>query len=363
MRRKMLENGSSVHFFVRGTAILMAVVIAGGPLFANADVFSFMSKALGDSSTASVQDVIVSQNTQKMAVLQAPTNIDPLPKKEIQDVSLVDDGTALSNENDAIDIKNLASTTDATLYRPSSDQISLYTVHRGDTLQQIAEMFDVTTNTILWANDMKKGQAIVPNQVLVILPISGIKYTVKKGDSLKSIAKAFKGDVDDIARYNGLDDESIAVGDQIIIPNGEASIQESKTTPVKKKGAFAAVTGGSLSDPTGNFSRPVSGGIRTQGIHGHNGVDIAAAYGTPILSAASGTVVIARNGGWNGGYGSYVVVQHSNGMQTLYAHMSNVRVSVGEQVSKGQTIGGMGNTGQSTGVHLHFEVRGGKNPF
>jgi LysM repeat protein len=364
MNRRSLENGSSAHLFIRGTAVMLGILIIAGPLFANADVFSFMSKALGDSSHGKAQDVVVPQNTQKMALLQAPTNIDPLPRKGIQDVSMVDDGTALSNENDAINVKNLSSSTDSTIYQPSSDQISLYTVHKGDTLQQIAQMFGVTTNTILWANDMRKGQALVANQVLVILPISGIRYTVKKGDTLKSVAAAFKGDADDIARYNGLDD-SLTVGDEIIIPNGEASIQESKPASGSKagKGGFVPASGGSIVDPAGYFSRPIVGGVRTQGIHGHNGVDLASSYGTPILAAASGTVVVARDGGWNGGYGSYVVIQHSNGMQTLYGHMSAVKVSVGDQVSKGQTIGAMGSTGQSTGVHLHFEVRGGKNPF
>ncbi|MES3005672.1 MAG: peptidoglycan DD-metalloendopeptidase family protein [Patescibacteria group bacterium] len=364
-KRKALENGSIAHFVVRSTAVFIAITIIGGPLLANADVFSFMSKALGDSSEVSTQNVAIPQNTQKMPLLQAPTNANPLPKKETQDVSMVDDGTALSNENDAIDVRVTSTSTDSGEYRPSSDQISLYTVHKGDTLQQIAQMFGVTSNTILWANDLKKGQAIVPGQVLVILPISGIRYVVKKGDTLKGIAKAFKGDADDISRYNGLDDSSLAVGDEIIIPNGESSIQESKPSSSSKvaKGGFATAIGGSIADPKGYFTRPVSGGIRTQGIHGHNGVDIASSYGTPILAAASGTVVISRSSGWNGGYGNYVVIQHSNGMQTLYGHMSRVNVSVGEQVSKGQTIGGMGNTGQSTGVHLHFEVRGGKNPF
>lgn len=108
--------------------------------------------------------------------------------------------------------------------------------------------------------------------------------------------------------------------------------------------------------------RPTKG-VRSQGIHGHNGVDIAAPVGTPVWAAADGKVIVARSGGWNGGYGSYVVISHSNGTQTLYAHLSRVDVTVGQSVTKGKTIGAMGNTGKSTGPHLHFEVRGGKNPF
>ncbi len=98
-------------------------------------------------------------------------------------------------------------------------------------------------------------------------------------------------------------------------------------------------------------------------MHGNNGVDIAAPLGTPVVASAGGTVIIARSSGWNGGYGLYVVISHSNGTQTLYAHLSSVNVSVGDSVSKGQVIGKVGNTGKSTGPHLHFEVRGARNPF
>lgn len=115
---------------------------------------------------------------------------------------------------------------------------------------------------------------------------------------------------------------------------------------------------------TGYFSLPVPSAIRTQSIHGHNAVDLANKTGTPIFAAADGKVIVSKfDGKWNGGYGNYVVISHPNGMQTLYAHMSDVLVSVGDKVTQGQTIGKMGETGLATGPHLHFEVRGGKNPF
>ena len=109
--------------------------------------------------------------------------------------------------------------------------------------------------------------------------------------------------------------------------------------------------------------KPISGGRKSQGIHGHNGVDLAAPVGTPIMASASGKVIISRTGGYNGGYGTYVVISHSNGTQTLYAHMSDNYVTVGESVSQGQTIGEIGMTGRTTGPHIHFEVRGASNPF
>ncbi|MCK5059525.1 MAG: M23 family metallopeptidase, partial [Candidatus Pacebacteria bacterium] len=112
----------------------------------------------------------------------------------------------------------------------------------------------------------------------------------------------------------------------------------------------------------GYYIKPVNG-RKSQGLHGYNAVDIAAPYGTPIVAAASGVVIISRATGWNGGYGGYVVISHNNGTQTLYAHMSSDIVSVGDVVQQGQVIGYVGSTGRSTGPHLHIEVRGARNPF
>lgn len=119
----------------------------------------------------------------------------------------------------------------------------------------------------------------------------------------------------------------------------------------------------SLPAVSGYFGNPVPNGRLSQGVHGHNGIDIAAPSGTPIYAAAPGRVVTVRSGGgYNGGYGNYVELSHSNGTKTLYAHMSAVAVS-GGSVEKGQLIGYVGNTGKSTGYHLHFEVEGARNPF
>jgi murein DD-endopeptidase MepM/ murein hydrolase activator NlpD len=110
--------------------------------------------------------------------------------------------------------------------------------------------------------------------------------------------------------------------------------------------------------------RPTSG-IKTQGIHGHNGIDIGApSRHTSSGQRHAGTVIISKVGGYNGGYGSYVVVSHDNGTQTLYAHLSYNSVAVGDTVSQGQTVGRIGrHKAKSTGPHLHFEVRGARNPF
>lgn len=261
----------------------------------------------------------------------------------------------------AADIENL----------PTNQQISVYTVRPGDTLSSIADMFEVSTNTILGANDIKKG-VIQPGQVLIILPITGIQHTVAKGETMASLAKKYSSDAHDIAAYNGLaDGQALTIGDVLLIPNGvlKAAPSTSKPSNTKIKNSTSGKTtdpylGGSGPAISGYYLWPVAGGRITQNLHGWNGVDIGAPKGTSIYAAAGGTVIVANgNGAWNGGYGSYVVIQHPNGTQTLYAHMSKVLTSPGAQVDQGEVIGKVGSTGQSTGSHLHFEIRGAKNPF
>lgn len=239
-----------------------------------------------------------------------------------------------------------------------SSSISTYLVKSGDTLSQIAQMFDVSVDTIVWSNDLTRGKSLTPGQTLVILPISGVSHSVGKGDTVASIAKKYSGDVRDIMSYNNLtENATLAVGDVILVPDGE--IATPKAAPAKPKTS----AGSAIASATGYFTRPLSGGVRTQGIHGYNGVDIAAPVGTPVYASAAGSVIVSRASGWNGGYGSYVVISHANGTQTLYAHLSGTEVGIGAGVAKGQLIGYVGNTGKSTGPHLHFEVRGAKNPF
>jgi LysM repeat protein len=333
---------------------LMAVI--SYPKSTTAAVIYIFSSVFYKNDLKKAEEINAPANLQTMSLLSAP--LSPLSStssnKNILASAVVDD-TALSSEN-------VGSTGGAGSVDPyTSDRISLYTVHPGDTIGQIAEMYNVSVSTILWANDLKKGASLQPNQVIVILPISGIKYTVKKGDTIASVAKAYRADVDEINRFNDLEDGAkLAAGTELIIPNAEMGEVISKSGTTVKPGTKPA--GSSGASTSGYFTRPTTG-IRTQGIHGHNGVDIASAYGTSIVAAAEGEVILSRSGGWGGGYGNYVVIKHPNGMQTLYAHMSENLVSAGQHVNKGQIVGRMGSTGDSTGVHLHFEVRGGRNPF
>jgi murein DD-endopeptidase MepM/ murein hydrolase activator NlpD len=255
-----------------------------------------------------------------------------------------------------------------------SGTISTYIVQKGDTISGVAAKFNVSINTIKWANELK-GTTLKLGQELVILPFTGLRYTVKNGGTVKDIVKKYGGDSYEAARYNGVDeDEELKPGTVVLIPDGvDQSIEDdvkvtlgSKKPGIKgvRSGQTARLHGASGPAYPGYFVHPLNGlGTKTQGLHGYNGIDIGATKGTPVIAAASGTVVVSRQPGWNGGYGAYVVLQHDNGTQTLYAHLSQNFASLGSRLSQGAEIGAVGNTGKSTGSHLHFEIRGAKNPF
>lgn len=291
-----------------------------------------------------------------MQLLKPAMNIDPAAGRGGGDITIVD-GSALVPEEGP-------SGTIADIEKPKNSTISVYIVRPGDTLSGIAKMFSVSPNTILWANDLPRASSLQIGQSLTILPVTGLKYTVKKGDTLASIAKKYSGDADEIASFNGIENAALTIGEELIIPDGEVSVAVS--TPSKSSSGTVVQSIGPKGTPeqVGYYLRPIVGGIRTQGIHGYNGVDLAAPAGTPILASAEGDVIVAKGSGWNGGYGNYVVIQHGNGSQTLYSHASSVIVSVGQHVEQGQVIGYIGSTGKATGPHVHFEIRNSiRNPF
>jgi len=243
-----------------------------------------------------------------------------------------------------------------------SDQTSVYVIRKGDTVSAIAEMFGVSVNTIYWANDLKKGEKLKEGEVLVILPFDGLTHTIKAKETLEGIAKLYKADVDDILAFNGLTKEDkLVVGEELIIPDGQKTEESDKPVSSSKSSKPAQ----NLKSVDGYFIYPLPKGPRirkTQGIHDRYAIDIGAPAGTPIYAAASGTVIIARSG-YNGGYGTLVVIKHPNGTESRYAHMSKLGTSAGKQVSQGDVIGYVGTTGRSTGNHLHIEIRGARNPF
>ncbi len=325
-----------------------------------------------------------------MDMLAAPLSSNPIAASTSSPAPVTTpDGSALVPIGNA-NIKGADPAVDQ-LSIPTAGGISEYTVKTGDSLSEIAQSHGVSTNTILWANNITDPSTIKAGTKLVILPVSGIQHTVRSGETLASIAKKFGADVSDIAQYNGISaDGALVSGTTIIIPGGElpavAPVKAAVTTKTTtSKGTTSSIAGkisaklgigsnlslatgnpykgGSGSEIAGYFQNPVPGALLTQGIHGWNGVDLGVPTGTPIHAAAAGTVILSRTGGWNGGYGNYVIIDHGNGIQTLYAHMVRTAANVGDTVSAGEVIGYVGTTGEATGPHVHFEVRGARNPF
>lgn len=336
---------------------MIALTLITPPVrYANAGFLSFLDKLFGTQASE------ISYNSQNVPLLQAPQSTDPSDAAAVGGAALnfVDDSAILPV------MGPLGSIADVDTYK--LDQITTYTVHKGDSISEIADMFGVSVNTIYWANNIKRGQVIKTGDVLVILPVTGIQYEVKRGDTAKSLAKKFQSDAEEIIAFNNLPlDGSLTVGDTIIIPDAEVTIPSVNSGST---GSTAKLRGTGGPDLSGYFIRPISGGRNSRatasnphGLHGLNGVDLADSCGTPVSASAAGTVLVARNSGWNGGYGQYVVITHPNGTQTVYAHFSKVSVYVGQQVAQGTIIGLMGRSGNSTGCHVHFEVRGAKNPF
>ncbi len=225
-------------------------------------------------------------------------------------------------------------------------------------------MFNIKQATIRGFNNIRKDSDLRVGMELLILPIDGISYKVVKGDTLEKIAAKYAMNKDDIALikadnelFNDLtSDADLMAGTEIVIPNVEA---KEPSAPVKKPSTSTAPQKGGKS----YFVR-AWGGVQTQGFHDkYRGKDWGMPLGSKIGASAAGTVIVAREG-WNGGYGTFVIIKHPNGAQTLYAHLSKLAVSVGQNVAQKETIGYSGSTGRSTGPHLHFEIRGwGDIPF
>jgi len=263
---------------------------------------------------------------------------------------------------DSAIVKPILSPTEEELRR--RDKIVFYTVQPGDTVSEIAEKFGITTNTILWENNLSAYSLVRPGDKLAILPNSGIRHKVAKNDTVAKIAKKYGVEAENIIEFNKLTSaDDIKVGEQLMIPGGKrvsiATVPSYSFRNIVSPPAPRVVSSGSMIWPAN--CRRITQYFRYR----HSGVDIACSYGQPVYAVDSGRVIRAR-GGWNGGYGVVIEIDHGNGQQTLYGHLSSLYVKVGENITQGQVIGAMGSTGRSTGSHLHFEISTGgarRNPL
>ena len=289
-----------------------------------------------------------------------PENISP--KSYLADEALTEDNIIESVKEG---INTLVTTTsdEATLISPeitdpevvvkNRDKIIDYVVQVGDTLSTIAQKFGLYTNTILWENNLSLYSTIKPGQTLKILPLNGLSYKIAKNDTLSKIAKTYQADVNKIIEFNKLASATdIQIGQTIIIPNGKKVVvytATTKTTSIKDVFTPAPTSDSKLLWPTNSRRITQYYGWR------HSGLDIGNKTGQPIYASESGSI---EKAGWNnGGYGYYVIINHGGGIQTLYAHLSKIYVTLGQNVGRGHVIGAIGSTGRSTGPHLHYEVR------
>jgi len=221
-----------------------------------------------------------------------------------------------------------------------------YEIQKGDSIYSISKKLGVTMDTIISLNRMIDAHNISEGKEILVPTLEGIIYTVKAGDTLEKIASNYRISVEDIKDANELEEEELYEGRILFLPNARLS----ETERQKALGYL--------------FFKPLRGlytsgfGIRNDPFTGergyHTGIDVAKNYGAPVYAAKEGIVTFA---GWNGGYGKCVVIKHQFGFETLYGHLSTINVSTGQKVKAGQFIGRVGDSGRSTGPHLHFEVR------
>ena len=247
--------------------------------------------------------------------------------------------------------------------RPEHSLIT-YTVQALDTPIGISEQFGIKPETLLGGNAFlsEEASALQPGDILIILPLDGVLHDVLPGDTLEGLAELYIVPMEDIIGYesNNLEFPYRLYPDtQIMVPGATRQVWFWSAPQLPSRPSTSDSIGSGIEaqvQGTGVFIWPVSYRRITQNYwYGHPAIDIGMPEGTPVVASDTGTVTWA---GWNVyGYGNLIVVNHGNGYETYYAHLSGINVFPGQVVNQGQLIGYTGNTGRSSGPHLHFEIR------
>jgi murein DD-endopeptidase MepM/ murein hydrolase activator NlpD len=332
------------------TIIIPVAVISLG-LFSHLMLQAKVKNALANEEAngilgneAALASAIIAVENRNAAALEnaGSPNEEPPPEEDGAQGFIIVDDSALLNTGNPLSTNIV-----------HRDGLIIYKIQKGDTLSSIAANFGISLNTVYWANSGIKSNSLRLGQEIIILPVTGIIHQAQTGETLDTIAALYEIPEARIAKYNSrILARGLSAGTNLIVPGAK---------PKETGGKIAS----SLPNFPGYYALP-STGWNWGKLHNFNAVDIANACGTPIYAAAEGLVVEVKSGGWNEGYGSYIILEHPNNTRTRYAHNQRNVVSVGDYVLQGDTIGYIGNTGRThgpTGCHVHFEIMGGRNPF
>lgn len=266
------------------------------------------------------------------------------------------DSDYLASASDIIPKRSIA-TTLIPEKRKQSESFA-YEVQPGDTLSSIGNKFKISVDALKYVNSLSDYSVLKVGQEMTIPPISGLIHKVAQGDTLNSIATTYDVAPQAIADFNYiLDTSKLALGTELVIPGGKVPEPVYTTTS-----AYVPTSTGAGGAPSANKDFcvwPTTVRIISQYFTWyHNGIDIATPLSggmPPLLSCREGRVIRA---GWDpSGLGLHVRIDHGNGYETVYGHMSRLDVGYGQKVSQGQIIGLMGSTGRSTGPHVHYMVK------
>jgi murein DD-endopeptidase MepM/ murein hydrolase activator NlpD len=261
-----------------------------------------------------------------------------------------------SMPEEKVEVANVPEESNATDQQiAKTSQNKMHTVKEGETLSTIAEQYNIDVDTLQGANPNLETD-IHPGDQLVILPQKGLLHTAGSGDTLWGIANTYQVEVAAILAANSKTTEDVSIGEILFIPGGKKP-KEAERLSAR---AETPVSRGSSSRFTWPTEGELTSGFAQRWGRHHDGIDLANDIGTPVRAAREGRVSYS---GWSSGYGRVVMIEHDQGYTTVYGHLNESYVTEGQYVKAGQSIAAMGNTGNSTGPHLHFEVRKNGTPI
>ncbi len=234
--------------------------------------------------------------------------------------------------------------------------LNLYTMKNRENFWGVAKKYGVNIDTIIGSNPELKSINAKTNQKIIVPDKRGVLHEAKAGDSIESIAEKYGADKEELKKANRISVFGIKKGDILFVPGVRPVDFSSEIAKMyDKRGKFRSPIAGSYTSLFGSRTHPVTGEIMK-----HGAVDIRADIGTWVGASADGTVVYA---GWAGSLGNCIKIQHADGYMTIYGHLSKIYVKQGQKVKSGKLIGKTGNTGRTTGPHLHFAIHKNDKPL